>query len=338
MFFGKRRQSVKICLIFPRSTFLEDPMVFPPLGLWYLWPVLEKAGHDVDFIDMSQRDLQAADLPADFDVYLVSGTSPQGMEIRKIGRELAARGVPAVLGGPHVTNYPRNSRRYFPVVVRREGEEAILKAVDIAVNRRSLLMSGDDLKMLSLDNPAALEKLNAGIVEFPLIADLGKIDVPDRSRASDYRYFLEDERGIKRRATTMFTSRGCPKRCDFCDSPNLWSRRVRYAPIEKIAEEYRQIKNLGFEAIQYYDDILPINPSRMKEMCLLMKEEGFVWRCFGRTDIIFRHGGRDYLQFMRDHGLREMLIGVESGSQKILDGVHKGTTVEQNAAVFRWCD
>ncbi len=329
---------MKICLVFPRSVFLEDPMVFPPLGLWYLWPVLEKAGHEVDFVDMSQRNIKAEELPEGFDVYLVSGTSPQGREIRKIGRELARRGATAVLGGPHATNYSRNSRRYYPVVVRREGEEAILKAVDIAVNKRPPLMTDDDVKSLSRNHPAAWEKFNAGIVELPLISDLGKILLPDRSRASDYHYFLEDERGNKRRGTTMFTSRGCPMRCDFCDSPNLWSRRVRYIPVEKIAEEYDQIRNLGFEAIQYYDDILPINPARTKAMCLLMKEAGFIWRCFGRVDVISHHGGRDYLKFMYAHGLREILIGIESGSQKILDGIHKGTTVGQNAAVFRWCD
>jgi radical SAM superfamily enzyme YgiQ (UPF0313 family) len=41
---------------------------------------------------------------------------------------------------------------------------------------------------------------------------------------------------------------------------------------------------------------------------------------------------------MYDHGLREVLIGAESGSQAILDNIHKETTVEQNATVLQWCD
>lgn len=41
---------------------------------------------------------------------------------------------------------------------------------------------------------------------------------------------------------------------------------------------------------------------------------------------------------MYDHGLREVLIGAESGSQKILDNIHKETTVEQNGTVLKWCD
>jgi len=73
-------------------------------------------------------------------------------------------------------------------------------------------------------------------------------------------------------------------------------------------------------------------------MCAHVKSFGFIWRCFCRVDIITKHGGKEYLQFMHDHGLREVLIGAESGSQRILDNIHKETTVEQNATVLRWCD
>jgi radical SAM superfamily enzyme YgiQ (UPF0313 family) len=95
---------------------------------------------------------------------------------------------------------------------------------------------------------------------------------------------------------------------------------------------------LGFEPIQFYDDILPINPKRVRAMCQRLKELELIWRCFCRVDIITKHGGKDYLKFMYDHGLREVLIGAESGSQRILDNIHKETTVEQNARVLEWCD
>jgi radical SAM superfamily enzyme YgiQ (UPF0313 family) len=95
---------------------------------------------------------------------------------------------------------------------------------------------------------------------------------------------------------------------------------------------------MGFGAIQFYDDILPINPRRVKEMCGHLKELGLFWRCFCRVDIVTKHGGKEYLQFMYDHGLREVLIGAESGSQTILNNIHKETSVEQNAAVLQWCD
>ena len=330
---------MRVCLIFPQSTFLEDPMVFPPLGLWWLWSVLEQSGHDVSFIDMSEHNLKPEDVPHGFDVYMVSGTSPQGREIRKLGREFQRRGVPAVLGGPHATNYPRNSRKYYPLVVRREGEQAVLKAISHIQSGGALeCLSDQEVAGSTNGDGAALRKYQRGIIEEPFIDDLGLIPIPNRSYAHHYHYFLADEKENSHRATTMFTSRGCPKRCDFCDSPNLWSRAVRNTPMPRLIEEFQQIRELGFGAVQFYDDILPINPRRMKEICSHLKTFGLLWRCFCRVDIITKHGGRDYLQFMHDHGLREVLIGAESGSQKILDNVHKETTVEQNAQVLQWCD
>lgn len=314
-------------------------MVFPPLGLWWLWSVLEQKGHEISFIDMSEHNLEPKDIPSGFDAYLVSGTSPQGREIRKLGLEFQRRGAPAILGGPHATNYPRNSRKYYPLVVRREGERGVLEAISYLQSGRPLeCLSDEDLLASKNGDDRSVEKYRQGIIEEPFIADLGTIPIPNRSYAQHYHYYLADERGEKKRGTTMFTSRGCPKRCDFCDSPNLWSRIVRSTPMPRLVEEFEQIKNLGFDAIQFYDDILPINPRRVREMCAHVKRFGFIWRCFCRVDIITKHGGKEYLQFMHDHGLREVLIGAESGSQRILDNIHKETTVEQNATVLRWCD
>ncbi len=199
-------------------------------------------------------------------------------------------------------------------------------------------LSDQDIVKSNNGDESALQKYQQGIVEEAFITDLGSIPIPNRSYAHHYHYFLTDEKGNPHGATSMFTSRGCPKRCDFCDSPNLWSRAVRYTPMPRLIEEFQQISDLGFGAIQFYDDILPINPRRMSEMCGHLKRFGLLWRCFCRVDIITKHGGKEYLQFMRDHGLREVLIGAESGSQKILDNIHKETTVEQNAQVLEWCD
>lgn len=330
---------MRICLIFPKSTFLEDPMVFPPLGLWWLWSILERAGHEVSFVDMSEHNLEPKDIPQGYDAYLVSGTSPQGREIRKLGLEFQKRGVPAVLGGPHATNYPRDSRKYYPLVVRREGEGAILKTLAHIEQGMPLgCLSHEEIAGARDGDKKAAEKYQRGVIEEPFIADLGDIPIPNRSYAEHYHYYLADERGKKHRGTSMFTSRGCPKRCDFCDSPNLWSRVVRNTPMPRLMEEFEQIKKLGFSAIQFYDDILPINPRRVKEMCGHLKNLGFIWRCFCRVDIISKHGGKEYLKYMYDHGLREVLIGAESGSQKILNNIHKETTVQQNATVLQWCD
>ena len=73
----------RVCLVFPKSTFLIDPCVYPPLGLWYVWAELEKLG-----LDVAYRDLSVDKLPYDYDAYFISGTSPQAAEMRKVVAEL----------------------------------------------------------------------------------------------------------------------------------------------------------------------------------------------------------------------------------------------------------
>lgn len=342
---------MKVLLIFPETTVFEDPMVFPPLGLFSLRAVLEAHGHEVDYIDMSEYTVDAdgvrtkkyVDPPSSgYDAYLVSGTTPQAREIRRLGRHLHERGCATVVGGPHVTNYtgpvtvpgalpiagsgasPMDPELLanYDVLVKREGEQGVLKALERLPGARDY--------MAKHGRGIVLEEAN--------IADLGTIPIPNRAAAEKYRYVLDDEHGRKHRGTTMFSSRGCPERCAFCDSPALWGRGVRYTPIPSVIREFEQIRELGFGAIHFFDDILPLAQKRMAEMAEQLKRFGFIWRCFIRVDIMTHPKyGKPFMQMLYDHGLREVLVGVESGDQRILDTIHKGTTVEQNTIVRRWC-
>lgn len=56
-----------------------------------------------------------------------------------------------------------------------------------------------------------------------------------------------------------------------------------------------------------------------------------------RSDILVKHGGKDYLKRMQDSGLIEIFIGVESASNEIKRNIHKGTTIEQDELVLKWC-
>lgn len=341
---------MKVLLIFPETTVFEDPMVFPPLGLFYIRAVLESHGYEVDYIDMSEYDVGAdgqrtkkyVDPPSSgYDAYLVSGTSPQACEIRRLGKYLRERGCATIVGGPHVTNYagpvtvrggltmvnehaPEDAEllENFHVLVKREGEDCVLKVLDrLTEGREYMARHGRGI-----------------VIEEPNVQDLGTIPIPNRVAADKYRYFLDDEHGNKHRGTTMFSSRGCPQRCAFCDSPALWGRGVRYTPISSVVEELVQIKELGFGAIHFFDDILPLAQKRMVKIAELLNYFGFIWRCFIRVDIMAHPKyGKPFMQMLYDNGLREVLVGVESGDQRILDGIHKGTTVEQNTLVREWC-
>jgi len=288
-------------------------MVYPPLGLWYLWSLLEARGHEVEFFDLSEDQL-----PLDgFDTYLVSGTSPQAYELRKIGATLRDHGRRAILGGSHVTIRGRTGRiDGFDVSVC--GEINTTEQLD-------MILGAPPGSHLVFDNRPTLEN----------------IPLPCRKAAWRYEARVEDEHGVGHPTTTMFTSRGCPMRCGFCATLPLWGRAVRWIPFEDVRAEIEEIADLGFTGIMFYDDIFPLNKPRTLKMLDVLRHfhrsQGMIWRCFIRVDVIIKQGGRDYLKQMFDSGLREVLVGVETGSNTIKRNMDKGNTVEEDARVLQWC-
>lgn len=303
-----------ICLVNPKSTFLEDPMVMPPLGLWYIWNLLEKMGHTVAYRDMAVNDLPLDD----YDAYLVTGTSPQVSEIKKIGETLRNRGKHAILGGSHASTHT--------------GEESLSFGYDVVVKGEV-----DSVEVLQ----KVLKAPNQTVIEAPRTPDLEHIGTPCRKAAWRYHAAVEDENGVKHPCTTMFTSRGCPMNCAFCESSAIWGRKVRWVPVETVKREIEEIVDLGFNAIRFYDDIFPLNKPRTLKMLDVLghyhRSQGLIWWCFIRSDVLAQQGGMEYLKQMYDAGLREVFIGVESGSNQIKNNVQKGTTIEQDTQVLNWC-
>lgn len=305
---------MRICLILPRATFLEDPMIYPPLGLWYLWRILETMGHEVAYRDLSRDELPLED----YDLYFVSGTSPQMFEIKKLGGILRSHGKRSVVGGPHATTHD-------PGELLNAGYDIVVQGEADSVGVLEEIISSPGGTTI---NPARTETLEHLIT-------------PSRKAAWRYGARIDDEDGRPHRATSMFTSRGCPMSCAFCETVSIWGRKVRWVPIDTVRKEIEEIIDLGFTAIQFYDDIFPMNRERTREMMDILghyhQTQNLIWRCFLRTDIIEKFGGFEYLKEMYDSGLREVLAGVESGSNQIKKNVRKGTTIEQDTQALNWC-
>lgn len=308
---------MNICLVFPRSTFLIDPLVYPPLGLWYLAAQLEAQGHAVDF-----RDLSVDLLPDDgeFDQVWISATSPQMHEVRQIAAITRAwRSTQTVFGGAAAWARPDECAKLgFDLVVAGEADhpDTVRQIVNGVGNNTRLYQPSITPGPLTWVKP------------------------PVRLWDAKYHAYLEDRNGVKHRTATLFTSRGCPMACSFCESGRngvIWDRFVRYEPIDLVDAQLREITERGHTAAMFYDDILPLNKPRTLEIMKLLKKYGLIWRCFLRTDVISAQGGFDYLREMADSGLVEVLAGVESADNRIKRNIHKGTTIEQDTQVLQWC-
>jgi radical SAM superfamily enzyme YgiQ (UPF0313 family) len=104
-----------------------------------------------------------------------------------------------------------------------------------------------------------------------------------------------------------------------------------------VEHQIREGRDLGFTGLAYYDDIFIVNKRRTLELLELHKKYNMVFRCFLRSDILVKHGGKDYLKELVDGGLIEIFVGVESADNQIKENIHKGTTIEQDTMVLEWC-
>lgn len=312
---------MNIALVFPKSTFLIDPMVYPPLGLFYLAAQLELKGHRTEFFDLSEDDLPA---DGEFDQVWVSATAPQLHEVRRIGEVVRGwRRTATVLGGalPWASPHRCNDLGFDLVVSGEADEPEITQHVVMYANTN---------------------RRDHDVSRFipPPVTGVSHILPPIRRWTDRYHAFLEDRKGELHPTTTLFTSRGCPMACAFCESGRngvIWSKHVRYEPVPLVELQLKEIVKMGFTGAMFYDDILPLNKPRTLEILDLLKRYGLIWRCFLRTDVIMKQGGREYLKEMADSGLVEVLAGVESADNRIKEAITKGTTIEQDTQVLKWC-
>jgi anaerobic magnesium-protoporphyrin IX monomethyl ester cyclase len=203
------------------------------------------------------------------------------------------------IGGPHASiNYEKLSKQ-FELVVVGEGEEVIEKIV---------------------------KEMPTGIIHAPRIKNLDNLPFPDRTTAHKYNWKINGKK-----ATTLVTSRGCTGRCSFCCKA-VMNKGIYLRSVQNIIDELVVIKHFGFEAVMFYDDSIAINKERLINLCKSIKRLGFVWRCFVRSDQM----SEELFQRMAEAGCYEVLIGIESGSNRILKNICKNETVEQHKNAVKW--
>lgn len=309
---------MNIALVFPPSTFLSAPMTWPPLGLWYIAAQLEAQGHTTEFFDLSE---DALPKDGEFHQMWISATAPQMAAVREIGEATKDWWYTyTILGGPAVWANPTGYRDLpFDLLVAGEGDhpQTVAGITDI------------------------LSDVWEDQVYFaPISKTLDWVLPPVRRWSHRYKAELTDRLGNTHRMTTIFTARGCPMSCAFCESGRngvIWDNQVRYEPLWSVEHQLKEIVDLGFDGLTYYDDIFILNKRRTLQILDMHKKYKLFWRCFLRSDILHKHGGKDYLKAMKDAGLIEIFVGVESADNRIKTNIHKGTTIEQDEAVLQWC-
>jgi radical SAM superfamily enzyme YgiQ (UPF0313 family) len=155
--------------------------------------------------------------------------------------------------------------------------------------------------------------------------DLGNLPMPRRNLTEAYRseyFFLFDKPD-----TSVATSRGCPFRCNFCSVHEFYHGAINQMPAGRVLSE---VADVTTDHITFVDDNFLMNYKREARIADMIRSEGirkrYSMEC--RTDSIVRHP--DLVKNWVDIGLYAVLLGLEGGSDKVLQGVGKSCTIDTN--------
>jgi len=331
----RERKEVKIVLVNPPP----NPEAFvdyqnPLIGLAYIAAVLEKNGYNVRVIDcppfnMTQEDLKkeiALLKPDIVGITSVTATFPSVLQAAHAIKDAYPRAL-IVLGGPDATIRDKqilSECEEVDIVVRCEGEQTIL---DLAYR-----VSNSSLKDLH-DVAGITFRKNGKIFRTPnrpLIQNLDELPYPA------YKYFpLRKYRLFGKLILPIITSRGCPFQCTFCVTPQMVGKKFRARSPKNVVDELELLRDTyGADAFTFHDETFTYDEKRVFEICEEIKRRkiGLPWSCQTRVD----HVSKKVLAKMKEANCQLVSFGVESGCQKILDTMKKGTTVEQNERAIRW--
>jgi radical SAM superfamily enzyme YgiQ (UPF0313 family) len=281
-----------------------------PYGLFAIGAECLRAGHHTKVLNLSAfswEEVEKVVAALDADVFGMSCWTANRRGVRLVADLMKRKhpGALVVVGGPHatplgpelLTHYEsvdlvcvgESDRTFLEIVGKREREESLAK----------------------IPGTVYRDPQN-GVVTAP-----ERKNVPDLDELASPHHFFDTH--------ILMTSRGCPWNCTFCGAETSWGRGFRANSNEYVLDAMASVaKRLPVKMIQIKDDTFTTNKKRVLGLCKEMQARnlGFFWSCDTRVDVL----SDELLREMRLAGCQRISLGVESGSQTILDLIDKKIT------------
>ena len=299
---------------------------YPPLGILYLSAFLKRQGFSVEVFDATFQDFGDFEdslkrvRPRIVGIYANIITRENVLRLAQIAR---ANGVEFVLaGGPDASEW---CDHYFAsgvdIIGLNEGELTLQELIPWLQQRG----------MENIEQVKGIVFLKNGRVHRtpprPAIADLDSLPWPDRDVLNLDEYFQAWKSHHGQSSVSLITARGCPFHCAWCSSEVFGHTHRQRSPKDVVDEMVMLKKRYNPDIMWISDDVLTINKSWTRAFVREVKERGaqHPYECLSRVDLV------DYeiLGGLRETGCFRVWYGAESGSQKVLDSMRKGTTVAQ---------
>ncbi len=308
-----------------------------PTGMCYIAAVLRKEGFEVAIVDGEALQLGidgtvAAVIKEKPDIIGIACKTLWIVNADKVAEKLKKTlpHVPLVAGGHHVTALPERTLKEFPsfdLLVIGEGEYTFLELIK-TLNEKGDLRNVRGLSYRSGENciitPPRERIKDLDTLPLPawdLLPDLMKYYQPSLLHIEDLPAF------------TLVTTRGCPQKCTFCDRSVFGNKVTMHSP-EYIIDmiKYLHVK-YGIRHLVFDDDDFLLHRSHVKRFFKLLEASGLKIKvtCSTRVDTPCL----DMLPELKKSGLTQILIGVESGNQGILDAMKKNIKLDDTRRIVR---
>ncbi len=309
-------------------------MLIPNHGLGYLATALKNAGHEPVIIDCI-RDRKN---PHDFAKYVKeSGAGLVGFQIytfdlpvlRPYINALCDLDIPIITGGPHPSADPVDTLNRFTeiqFVFRGEAERGLLKLADLMDSGESL--TPDLLALI----PGLCYRTETGVICNPVIfePDLDALGFPDWDQIGPDSYPVAPQGTFTRQLplAPIIVTRGCPYPCTFCAGKQVSGRKIRHRSVDHVISELRYlVQRFGIREFHIQDDNFTFSKEYVTSFCqsLIDSELNLCWACPNgvRLDTL----DKEMLRMMETAGCYSVAVGIEAGTQRVLDLMKKQTSL-----------